>query len=82
MLGCEGCGALASLRGIASVFAFERAVTSIAETAFTIFEAFIRLIGHGTTSRLAWKAAFNAEFRRGTSTSFIARIFSITHSIK
>src|SRR5215469_10766300 len=37
---------------------------------------------HGVISRLARNAAFNANFPCGTGTSFVARIFSMTRSIK
>src|SRR5262249_52732434 len=64
-------------------FALRRRASWITETASTTFEAVgIRLLGHRMTSRLAWKAGFNAKFPCGTGTSFMARIFSITRSIK
>src|SRR5215472_12191861 len=37
---------------------------------------------HGVISRLARNAAFSANFPCGTGTSFVARIFSMTRSIK
>src|SRR5215469_9789017 len=38
--------------------------------------------GHGVISRLARNAAFSASLPCGTGTSFVARIFSMTRSIK
>jgi hypothetical protein len=37
---------------------------------------------HGTISRLAWSAALSANLLGGIGSSFVARIFSITRSIK
>jgi hypothetical protein len=45
-------------------------------------KATIRLLRHGDSSRLARSAAFNASLPCGTGGSFVARIFSITRSIK
>jgi hypothetical protein len=47
---------------------------------FTTFE--VALLRHGTISRLARSAALNANLPCGTGPSFVARIFSMTRSIK
>ena len=47
-----------------------------AETAFRTFEGVkIRLLHHGTISRLARSAAFDANLPCGTGTSFVANLF-------
>jgi hypothetical protein len=54
-----------------------------AETAFRTVEVVImRFFRHGTISRLARSAAFNANLPCWAGTSFVARIFSMTRSIK
>src|SRR5262249_17917194 len=61
-------------------FVFGRAMMSIAESAFSTLR--IWRLGHGVIARLVRSAAFNANFPCGTDISYVARIFSITRSIK
>jgi hypothetical protein len=70
-------------RGIPSGSMFARSVRRIAKIASRISPvAKIRLLRHWTIPTLACNAAFSANLPCGTGTSYLARIFSITRSIK